>query len=110
MLERRGDIGAVEEIADLLVGPHIGAAGAGVVVGAEDGADLVVAETGGENIRGAVAARIGDQDDRTIITLADVVAELRRRDRKTGRKGRAGLGRPHQRCRPLAERRHALAQ
>ena len=54
--------------------PDVGAAGAGVVVHAEDRAEPVILEAGGEDVGGAVAERVGDEDDRALIDLADVVA------------------------------------
>ena len=54
--------------------PHVGAAGAGVVVDAQDGAHLVILKAGGEDVRRAVAERIGDEDDRALVDLTDVVA------------------------------------
>jgi hypothetical protein len=84
LIERRCHPPRLKELSDKLERPDIGAAGAGVVVCAEDGSDLVVLKTCGENVRCAVAARIGDKYDRTVIPLPDVGATLCGRNRKSG--------------------------
>ena len=46
--------GGVRSSGEQAVGPHVRAAGAGVVVDAEDRADAVVGEAGGEDVGGRV--------------------------------------------------------
>src|SRR6476469_7435996 len=63
----------VDEVAVL---PDVRASGARVAVGAEDRSNAVILKAGGENVRRAVAERIGDQHDRSEVALADRIALL----------------------------------
>jgi hypothetical protein len=75
------------------VGPDVGPAGAGVVVDAEHRADLVVGESGREDVRRAVAECVGDEYDRPVVDLPDAVLQRLRVEREGAGVLRAGLGR-----------------
>ncbi len=57
---------------------HVGPAGTGVRVDAEDRADVVIGEAGREHVAGRVAQCVGDQHHRAVIELADRVDDLGR--------------------------------
>ena len=76
--------------AQVLVGDHVRATGAGVGLDPEHRADLVVLEAGGEDVAGAVALGVGHQHDRTLVHLADAVDDVGgvQRERRRVRRGR----------------------
>jgi hypothetical protein len=73
--------------------PHVGPAGACAVRGADDLADPVILETCGEHVSCAVALRVGDQHNGSVILLPDLIALLHRRERETLGKDRRRLNR-----------------
>jgi hypothetical protein len=81
-----------EQVHEQPLGPHVGPAGAGVVVHSEDGADLVVLEPGREDVGCRITASVGDEHDRTLILLTDVVSALLWGDRHGCRERGPGLG------------------
>ena len=74
-----------------VVRPDIRPAGTGPLGDADDPSDAVVLEARGEDVRGAVAPRIGDEHDRTVVALPAIVGVVSGRDRESGRESGAGL-------------------
>ena len=87
--------------AQVLVRDHVRATGAGVGVDPEHRADLVVLEARREDVAGAVALRVGHQDDRPLVDLPDVVDDVGGIQRERGGVGRPGGHRLLQRCLPV---------
>jgi hypothetical protein len=92
------------------VGPDVRAPGTGVGSDAEDGSDLMILKTGGKDVGRAIAEWVGDQQDRSMILLPDIVTVLDRSDGKSQGKtgsGHDGLfdrGDPLLQAEPLKER------
>src|SRR3954469_365041 len=61
--------------------PDVRAASSGMPAGAEDIAYFVILKTRREHVGGAVATGIDDENDRTLVDLADVIAGLAPRAR-----------------------------
>src|SRR5690349_5106018 len=73
--------------------PYVGPTSTGAGSSADDFPNPVILETGGEHIGRAIALRVGDQHDRSVILLTDLIASRHGREWKTLRKGGGSLDR-----------------
>src|SRR5262245_30676120 len=83
--------------------PDIGSSSSRGVTYANKWTNAVIDDTGSKKISGRVCVRVGDNDHRSAVTLSDIGALLRRRDRNVARIGLARTFRAVQRLRPKAE-------